>query len=103
MKNKAFKDVYAEISQDNETQISEFKAGMIFERGFQLGVFHPQSFSSALLHIQNGGLAQRNIVKNDTKIHEYKGKLCHNVLGVRTPYIPTNEDLMANDWQLLED
>ena len=57
------------------------------------------SFSDALKHLKEGGVfIQRSIVKNETKIQEYKGRLYHNVLGVRAPYRPTNEDLFAEDW-----
>ena len=62
-----------------------------------------ETFGKALEHLKTGGAAQRLIIKNETVIQEYKGRLYHNVLGVRASYVPTNADLMAVDWVLLNE
>lgn len=53
--------------------------------------------------ISFGGTAKRKCVRNETVITAYKDKLYHMDVntGVRYPYVPTNEDLFANDWILI--
>jgi hypothetical protein len=60
------------------------------------------NFSLMLLHLQNEGTAKREVVKNDTVIMIYKNRLYHYCIstGIRYPYVPTNADLMADDWEL---
>lgn len=61
------------------------------------------NFSLAQLHLQNEGFAKRAVIKNDTVITIYKDRYYHFCLstGIRYPYVPTNSDLQANDWELI--
>jgi len=61
------------------------------------------NFSEALEHVKSNNKAKRQIIKNDTVIILYKKRLYQmsENTGVRYPYVPTNKDLMANDWILL--
>ena len=58
------------------------------------------TFSEALEHLKSNTLVKREVIKNDTVIVNYKNRLYQmsKNTGVRYPYIPTNKDLMANDW-----
>ena len=58
------------------------------------------TFSEALDHLKKGGKAKRELVKNNSFIQEYKKRLYHNVEDVRASYVPTNSDLMTDDWLL---
>jgi hypothetical protein len=60
-------------------------------------------FAIALIHLNNGGMAQREIVKNETVIMIYKNRFYQYSLdtGIRYPYSPTNKDLQAKDWKLI--
>jgi hypothetical protein len=60
-------------------------------------------FALAHIHLNNCGLAQREVVKNDTVITLYKNRFYQLCLatGFRYPYVPTNSDLQAKDWKLL--
>jgi hypothetical protein len=60
------------------------------------------NFSLVLLHLQNEGTAKREVVKNDTVIMIYNKRLYHYCIGtgIRYPYVPTNADLQAYDWEL---
>jgi hypothetical protein len=61
------------------------------------------NFSLAQLHLQNEGYAKRAVIKNDTVITIYKNRYYQHCLstGIRYPYVPTNADLQANDWELI--
>ncbi len=60
-------------------------------------------FSEALTLMKKGVFVKRQVIKNDTVIMIYKNQLMQLCLstGVRYPYVPTNEDLLAHDWQLI--
>lgn len=60
------------------------------------------TFSEALEHLKSNRFVKREAVKNDTVIVNYKNRLYQMSVdtGVRYPYVPTNEDLMADDWSL---
>lgn len=61
------------------------------------------TFGEVLEHFKKGQpFAQRSIVKNKTIIQEYKGRLYHNVMGVRASYKPSDKDLFATDWELIK-
>jgi len=61
------------------------------------------TFEKALTHLKKGGFAQRKIIKNDTVICLYKDKLTQlsRNTGVRYFYTPSSEDILANDWELI--
>lgn len=61
------------------------------------------NFSLVSMHLKNEGFAKREIVKNDTVIGIYKNRYYHmdSKTGVRYPYVPTNADLQADDWELI--
>jgi len=58
------------------------------------------TFSNALEGTKQNELWKRKVIKNDTVIICYKKRLYQmsQNTGVRYPYIPTNTDLMADDW-----
>lgn len=60
------------------------------------------TFSEALEHLKSNRFVKREAVKNDTVIVDYKNRLYQMSVdtGIRYPYVPTNEDLMADDWSL---
>lgn len=62
------------------------------------------TFSEALEHLKAGQLVKRKVTKNDTVIVEYKNRLYQmsQDTGFRYPYVPTNVDLMTDDWLVLE-
>lgn len=59
------------------------------------------TFSKALEVLKSGGIVKREVVKNDTVIIVYKNRLYQmsRNTGVRYRYVPTNQDLMSNDWE----
>lgn len=61
------------------------------------------TFSDALKHLKKGGEAKRVKVKNDTVIVLYKNRLYQmsKTTGIRYSYIPTNKDILSNDWEML--
>lgn len=64
-----------------------------------MGELH--NFGSVLDHLKSGLPAKRLTIRNKTTIMMYKDRLYHNVLGVRAAYVPTNADLLAEDWILI--
>ena len=67
---------------------------------FVLDRIKKHGFSQALEILQDNKIVKRKKVKNDTVIINYKNQLYQmsQSTGVRYPYVPTNADLMANDW-----
>ena len=63
------------------------------------------TFSEALEHLKSNRLIKREVIKNDTVVVNYKDRLYQmsKKTGVRYPYVPTNKDLMSNDWLVLSD
>ena len=61
------------------------------------------NFSLVQMHLNNEGFAKREVVKNNTVIGIYKNRYYHidSESGVRYPYVPTNADLQAKDWELV--
>lgn len=61
------------------------------------------TFSEALEHLKANTFVKREVIKNDTVIVNYKNRLYQmsTNTGVRYPYVPTNKDLMADDWLAL--
>lgn len=61
------------------------------------------AFSEALEHLKSNGFVKRDVIKNDTVVVNHKNRLYQMSLntGVRYPYAPTDEDLLAEDWLLL--
>ena len=57
----------------------------------------------ALEQLELGYKVKRDIVKNDTVIISYKKRLYQmsESTGVRYPYVPTNADIHATDWNLV--
>jgi len=62
------------------------------------------NFSWALTQIKDGKFVKRKATKNDTVIINYKKRLYQMDLktGIRYPYSPTNADIFAKDWGLIE-
>lgn len=58
------------------------------------------TFSEALEHLKANTFVKREVIKNDTVIVNHKNRLYQmsKNTGVRYPYVPTNKDLMADDW-----
>lgn len=63
------------------------------------------TFSQALEHLKDYGIVKREVIKNDTVIINYKKRLYQMSLstGVRYPYVPTNNDIMSDDWLALSE
>lgn len=63
------------------------------------------NFSEALELLKKGQFVKREVIKNDTVIGIYKNRLYQVSLysKIRYPYVPTNNDLMADDWMLVSD
>lgn len=63
------------------------------------------SFSEALDAMKQGVSVKRKVIKNDTVIIIYKKRLFQLCLstGIRYSYIPSNKDLLTNDWELSKD
>jgi len=61
------------------------------------------TFSKALEHLKANTLVKREVIKNDTVVINYKDRLYQMSQNtrVRYPYVPTNADLMADDWVAL--
>ena len=61
------------------------------------------TFSEALEHLKANTFVKREVIKNDTVIVNYKNRLYQmsTNTGVRYPYVPTNKDLMSDDWLAL--
>lgn len=58
------------------------------------------TFSKALVYLKADGTVKREVIKNDTEICIYKNRLYQlsRNTGIRYPYVPTNADLLAEDW-----
>jgi hypothetical protein len=61
------------------------------------------TFESALKYMKGGGFCQRETTKNETVVILHKKELMflYQPNGIRFSYVPTNEDLLANDWMQL--
>ena len=61
------------------------------------------TFSEALEHLKANKKVKREIIKNDTVIVNHRKRLYYmcQATGTRYPYVPSNEDLMADDWLVL--
>jgi len=59
-------------------------------------------FEKALEQMKKGYPVTRDCIKNDTVMLIYKDRLYQMSIsqGVRFPYVPTNADLLAEDWAL---
>jgi len=62
------------------------------------------TFSFALKEVMIGKQVKRQIVKNDTVICLYDKQLVQmsKSTGVRYSYTPSNEDLLALDWEVVD-
>ena len=58
------------------------------------------NFEQALSKMKKGELVSRACIKNDAVMLIYKDRLYQmsKGVGVRYPYIPTNKDIMSEDW-----
>ena len=61
-------------------------------------------FEVAIMRLKQGAFVRRDCIKNDTVILVHKDRLYQmsKAQGVRYPYVPTNADLMAHDWEIVE-
>lgn len=63
------------------------------------------TFSKALEALKEGRKVRRSVIKNDDFIISYKNRLywLNHQTGVRYPYHPSDKDLMANDWNVIDE
>ena len=65
----------------------------------------PYSFSDALEAIDNGSMAKRSAEPmSGMVLIRYKDTICqmNRETGVRSEFIPSQEDLLSNDWVVIE-